>query len=132
MSMPDCDDGERCEVRARSTLDLSELHALYGEEGLRALLAVALDEFDRQSLVFDAARARGQCMLAAEALHRLTGTAAFFVGDEQPLEPLTRAERALRLGDTSLAARTVPAARATLAALRAALVEEAAKLRKAR
>lgn len=114
------------------SFDLSELSALYGKQGLRTLLGVALDEFDCQRLAFDGAFRAGQWLGAAQALHRLTGTAAFFVRDDPMLEPLSRAERALRLADASLIELAMPAARLTLAALRAAFVEECAKLRQSR
>jgi hypothetical protein len=112
------------ETHERCSLDLTELAALYGEAGLRTLLAVALDEFDCQRLALNGACEHGHWEVAAEALHRLTGTAAFFVADESALEPLSCAERALRLGDSSLIGLTMPAARSTLAALRFALAGE--------
>jgi hypothetical protein len=107
--------------------DLSELRELYGEDGLRALLAVALDEFECQRLIFDTALARGQWEPAAQALHRLTGTAAFFIRDEGMLERLGYAERALRLADAALAARAIVRVRSMLAALKAAFVEALGK-----
>lgn len=112
-----------------SAFDLSELSALYGEVGLRTLLAVALDEFDCQRLAFDGAFHYGQWERAAHALHRLAGTAAFFVRDERALEPLSRAERALRLADAPLIARTVLDALSVLASLRAAFIGELAQMR---
>lgn len=112
-----------------SKFDLSELSALYGEAGLRTLLAVALDEFDCQRLAFDGAFQYGQWERAAHALHRLAGTAAFFVRDERVLEPLCRAERALRLADAPLIALTVPDARSVLASLGAAFIDELAQMR---
>lgn len=115
-----------------SSFDLSELSALYGEAGLRTLLAVALDEFDCQRLTFDGAFRYGQWAQSAHALHRLAGTAAFFVRDERVLEPLSRAERALRLADASLIALTEPDARSVLASLRAAFVDELAHRGEAR
>lgn len=124
--------GEMRETQERCSLDLSELSALYGEAGLRTLLAVALDEFDCQRLILDGALERGHWEAAGEALHRLTGTAAFFVGDECTLEPLSCAERALRLGDSSLIGLAMPAACSTLAALRLALTDECSKANEAR
>lgn len=109
--------------------DLSELSALYGAAGLRTLLAVALDEFDCQRLAFDGAFQYGQWAPAAHALHRLAGTAAFFVRDERMLEPLSRAERALRLADASLIGLTIPGVRTELALLRAAFVNELAHMK---
>lgn len=109
--------------------DLSELSALYGAAGLRTLLAVALDEFDCQRLAFDGAFQYGQWAPAAHALHRLAGTAAFFVRDERMLEPLSRAERALRLADASLIGLTVPGVRTALTLLRAAFVNELAHMK---
>ena len=111
------------EARARWTFDLSELRALYGDDGLRTLLAVALTEFECQRLAFDAALARGQSELAAQALHRLAGTAAFFIRDEGMLEPLGYAERALRLADAVLAARAIGRARSMLATFEAAFAQ---------
>lgn len=115
--------------RTHCSLDLSELSMLYGERGLRTLLAVALDEFDCQRVLFDSALRDRQWMRAAHALHRLTGTAAFFVHDEHMLDPLNCAERALRLADASLIELATPRAKTTLAELRGALVEELANLR---
>ncbi|RDU96955.1 hypothetical protein [Trinickia dinghuensis] len=114
------------------SFDLSELATLYGEAGLQTLLAVALDEFDCQHFAFDDAFHEAQWARAAHALHRLAGTAAFFVGDERMLEPLNRAERALRLADASLIGLAVPGARSTLAALRVAFVDERVKAGRAR
>jgi hypothetical protein len=114
------------------SFDLSELSMLYGDAGLRTLLAVALDEFDCQCLALDTALGSGQWTPAAQALHRLTGTAAFFVSDDGTLEPLSRAERALRLGDASLIGLALPAARSTLVALRLAFVRERCESRAAR
>lgn len=108
-------------------LDLSELRELYGEDGLQTLLAVALDELDCQRALFDTAFQQGQLLHAAEALHRLTGTAAFFARDERSLDPLYRAERALRLSDVGLAKRTLASARAALAALSATFLDELAR-----
>lgn len=122
--------GETCEAQRAgepSSFDLSELATLYGEAGLRTLLAVALDEFDCQRLAFDGAFQDGQWAQAAHALHRLAGTAAFFVRDERVLEPLSRAERALRLADAPLIALTVPEARSELGSLRAAFIGELAR-----
>lgn len=122
--------GETCEAQRAgepSSFDLSELATLYGEAGLRTLLAVALDEFDCQRLAFDGAFQHGQWAQAAHALHRLAGTAAFFVRDERVLEPLSRAERALRLADAPLIALTVPEARSELGSLRAAFMGELAR-----
>ena len=127
MSTGDRSEGERCETHALGPFDLSELLALYGESDLRTLLAVALAEFDCQRLVFDVALERRQWANAAEAMHRLTGTAAFFASDERPLEALATVECALRLANVALAERVVPQARATLATLRAAFVDELAK-----
>ena len=115
------------EAREPCAFDLSELSALYGEQGLRTLLSVALDEFDYQRVAFDNAFDAGQWARAAHALHRLTGTAAFFVRDDRTLEPLNRAERALRLADASLIALAVPGARSMLAALRLSFVDEGAR-----
>ena len=120
------------DARKPCSFDLSELSALYGEVGLRTLLAVALDEFDCQHLAFDSAFRGGQWARAAHALHRLAGTAAFFVHDERVLEPLSLAERALRLDDAPLIGRTVPGARSVLAALRAAFADELAHPQEAR
>lgn len=114
------------------SFELSELSALYGEQGLRTLLAVALDEFDCQCLAFESAFDAGQWVRAAHALHRLAGTAAFFVHDDRALEPLNLAESALRLADASLIGLAVPAARSMLMALRVAFVDEGAKSRVAR
>ncbi|WP_206952694.1 hypothetical protein [Trinickia acidisoli] len=125
-------EAEMREAHGACSFDLSELSMLYGEQGLRTLLGVALDEFDCQHLVFDVAHVRRQWARAAQAMHRLTGTAAFFVRDEWTLEPLNRAERALRLADAALIDRAVPRARAALAALRIAFADELAKLRDAR
>ncbi|PMS20446.1 hypothetical protein C0Z18_10935 [Trinickia dabaoshanensis] len=113
------------------SFDLSELSMLYGAAGLRTLLAVALDEFDCQHLAMDGALGSARWPRAAQALHRLTGTAAFFVSDERMLDPLSHAERALRLGDASLIDLTIPAARAALAAIRLALTGELSKSREA-
>jgi hypothetical protein len=117
---------ERCPPHGRCSFDLSELSSLYGAAGVRTLLAVALDEFDCQRLAFEGACQYGQWAPAAHALHRLAGTAAFFVREERMLEPLSRAERALRLADAPLIGLTVPAARDVLALLRAAFVDELA------
>ena len=114
------------------SFDLSELVALYGEEGLQTLLAVALDEFDCQHLAFLEAFHDGQWARAAHALHRLAGTAAFFVREARMLEPLNRAECALRLADAPLIGLAAPRAVATLAALRATFVDECVKARRAR
>lgn len=119
--------GEMREASGACSFDLSELSALYGERELRTLLAVALDEFDCQHHAFDRAMGDGQWDRAAHALHRLAGTAAFFVRDERILEPLNRAERALRLADASLIGLAVPGARATLCMLRAAFADECGK-----
>lgn len=109
------------------SFDLSELRALYGEDGLRTLLAVALDEFECQRIALDAALVRRQWEPAAQALHRLTGTAAFFIREEATLEPLGYAERALRLADECLTARAIVRAQATLATLGEAFAEALAK-----
>ncbi len=132
MPKHDRSEGAPCDTDALGAFDLSELLAVYGESSLRTLLAVALDEFDCQYLVFEGAFERRQWARAAEAMHRLTGTAAFFVSEERPLEPLGFAERALRLADVSLVERAVPNAQATLAVLRAAFVDELAKTREGR
>ncbi|CAB3650153.1 hypothetical protein [Trinickia soli] len=113
-----------CEPLDAVTLDLSELREVYGERDLRMLLNIALDEFDCQRLLFEAAFERKQWNPAAHALHRLTGTVAFFVGDERALEPLSRLERALRLHQVALAERAAGQARATLVAFRAAFAAE--------
>lgn len=126
MPMQDRREAEASEARAPWRFDLSELRALYGEDGLRTLLAVALNEFECQRLAFDTALAREQWEPAAQALHRLSGTAAFFIRDEGVLEPLGYAERALRLADAPLAAQAIAGARSMLAALKAAFVEAAA------
>lgn len=110
-------------VQTVCQFELSELRELYGEDGLSTLLMVALDEFECQRLALDAALARGQWEPAAQALHRLTGTAAFFVRDERMLEPLGYAERALRLADPSLTARAIVRARSVLSALGTAFVD---------
>lgn len=123
---------EMGEAHEPCSFDLSELSALYGEQGLRTLLGVALDEFDCQRLAFDGAFDVGQWARAAHALHRLAGTAAFFVRDDRTLEPLNRAERALRLADASLIGLAVPGARSMLAMLRVAFVDECAKSHEAR
>ncbi|MGN6667421.1 MAG: hypothetical protein ACTHKH_10725 [Trinickia sp.] len=120
------------DAREPCAFDLSELSALYGAQGLRTLLGVALDEFDCQRLAFDSALQTGQWMRAAHALHRLAGTVAFFLRDDRTLEPLNRAERALRLTDASLIGLAVPRARSMLAALRIAFVEEGARSREGR
>jgi len=117
------------ETAAQWALDLSELRSLYGDSDLRLLLTVALDEFDCQQLAFDAAFERKQWAPAAEALHRLTGTVAFFIGDERALDPLFRLERGLRRGDAIEAARAIARARAALVAFRAALAAEPANAR---
>ncbi len=117
------------EASAQWPLDLSELRALYGESDLRLLLTVALDEFDCQQLAFNAAFERKEWAPAAEALHRLTGTVAFFTGDERALDPLSRLERGLRRGDAVQAARAIARARAMLVAFRAALAAEPANAR---
>ncbi|HEX7682889.1 MAG TPA: hypothetical protein VF446_05030 [Trinickia sp.] len=111
------------DVQTVCQFELSELRELYGEDGLSTLLMVALDEFECQRLALDAALARGQWEPAAQALHRLTGTAAFFVRDERMLEPLGYAERALRLADPSLTARAIVRARSVLSALGTAFVD---------
>ncbi len=111
------------DIRAACQFELSELRELYGEDGLRTLLMVAFDEFECQRLALDTALARGQWDPAAQALHRLTGTAAFFVRDERMLEPLGCAERALRLADPSLTARAITRARSVLSALGTAFVD---------
>jgi HPt (histidine-containing phosphotransfer) domain-containing protein len=115
------------EAHAPGSFDLSELRTLYGEDGLRTLLAVALDEFESQRIALGAALARRQWEPAAQALHRLTGTAAFFLRDEAMLEPLGYAERALRLADEFLAERAVARAEATLAALGEAFAQALTK-----
>lgn len=120
------------EAHASRSFDLSELSELYGAAGLCTLLAVALDEFDCQRLAFDGAFQSGQWTAAAQALHRLAGTAAFFVRDERLLEPLSRAERSLRLADAPLIGLTVPDACFALASLRAAFVDELARMNQAR
>lgn len=120
---------ERPDASAQWALNLSELRALYGEGDFRLLLTVALDEFDCQRLAFDAAFERKQWMPAAEALHRLTGTVAFFIGDERALDPLCRLERGLRRGDAIQAERAIAQARAALVAFRAALAAEPANAR---
>lgn len=117
------------ETSAQWALDLVELRALYGESDLRLLLTVALDEFDCQQLAFDAAFERKRWAPAAEALHRLTGTVAFFTGDERALDPLFRLERGLRRGDAIEAARSIARARSALVAFRAALAAEPANAR---
>lgn len=113
-----------CDAPDAVTLDLSELREVYGERDLRMLLNVALDEFDCQHLLFEAAFDTKQWNPAAHALHRLTGTIAFFVGDEQALEPLSCLERALRLHQAALVQRAAGPARATLVAFRAAFAAE--------
>jgi hypothetical protein len=132
VSKHDRSEGEPCETHPLGAFDLSELLAVYGENSLRTLLAVALAEFDGQHVAFERALERRQWARAAEAVHRLNGTAAFFSSDAQSLAPLGLAERALRLADVSLVERTVPNARATLAALGAAFVVELAKRREGR
>ncbi|MGN6649317.1 hypothetical protein [Trinickia sp.] len=124
--------GETHEAHEPRVFDLSELSELYGAAGLRTLLAVALDEFDGQRLAFDRAFQSGQWRAAAQALHRLAGTAAFFVRDECVLGPLNRAERALRLADAPLIRLTVPGACSVLALLRTAFVDELADIKKGR
>jgi hypothetical protein len=109
---------------ALAALDLSELRAVYGEADLRTLLKVALDEFDCQHLVFDAAFEQRQWQRAAQALHRLAGTVAFFINDACGLEPLCHLERVLRRNDARQAARALGQARAVLAAFRAAFMDQ--------
>ncbi len=99
---------------------------------MSTLLAVALDEFDCQRLAFDNAFQCAKWAPAAHALHRLAGTAAFFVREERMLEPLNRAERALRLADAPLIGHTIPAARSALVVLRAAFAHELAHTKKTR
>lgn len=123
---------EMRETHLMCSFELSELSTLYGEEGLRTLLAVALDEFDCQLIAFDGACREKQWVRAAHALHRLTGTAAFFVRDEGVLEPLNHAEGALRLADASLIGLALPVARSTLGVFRAVFVDECAKAGAAR
>lgn len=127
MPTPDRREAEFSDVHAPWSFDLSELRALYGKDGLRTLLAVARDEFECQRAALDTALARCQWEPAAQALHRLTGTAAFFIREEAMLEPLGYAERALRLADEYLAARAIVRAQATLATLGEAFVEALAK-----
>lgn len=111
------------EVAEGAMFDLSELRELYGESDLHMLLAVALDEFDCQRLLFDAAFGERRWEPAAQALHRLAGTVAFFTGDERALEPLSCLERALRLRQAALVERAAVAARAMLVACRTAFVD---------
>jgi hypothetical protein len=116
------------DVNALIAFDLSELRALYGEADLRTLLTVALDEFDCQLFLFDAAFDRAQWQRAAQALHRLAGTVAFFVNDALPLEPLCALESILRGGDAMQACGAVGRARAALAAFRAAFSAQLANM----
>jgi hypothetical protein len=126
MSTQDPRADEPHQASAVVAFDLSELQALYEPADLHTLLTVALDEFDCQHLLFDAAFEQAQWQRAAEALHRLAGTVAFFVSDAAALEPLCQLERAMRGGDAVRASRTVGQAREALAAFRAAFTEQLA------
>ena len=128
MSTQDPRTDEPHQASAVVGFDLSELQPLYEPADLRTLLTVALDEFDCQHLLFDAAFERTQWQRAAQALHRLAGTVAFFVNDGAALEPLCRLERILRSGDAVRASRDVGHTRKALAAFRAAFTEQLANV----
>lgn len=128
MSTQDRHGGEPNHASALLAFDLSELQALYDPADLRTLLTVALDEFDCQSLVFDAAFEQAQWERAAQALHRLAGTVAFFVNDPVALEPLGGLERVLRRGDAVRALHAVGQARTALTTFRAAFTEQLANV----
>jgi hypothetical protein len=124
MSTQDRRVGESDQASALLAFDLSELRALYEPADLHTLLTVALDEFDCQALVFDAAFEQTRWERAAQALHRLAGTVAFFVNDPVALEPLGRLERVLRCRDAVRASHAVGRARAALTTFRAAFAEQ--------
>ena len=128
MSTQDSHANEAHQAGALVAFDLSELQALYSPADLRTLLTVALDEFDCQHLLFAAAFEQTQWQRAAEALHRLAGTVAFFVNDGGALEPLCQLERVLRRGDAVQASRAVGQAREALAVFRAAFTEQLVNL----
>lgn len=128
MSTQDRPVPEPDQASALLAFDLSELRALYDPADLHTLLTVALDEFDCQNLVFDAAFEQMRWERAAQALHRLAGTVAFFVNDPVALEPLGRLERVLRRGDAVRASRAVGQARAALTTFRAAFTEQVANV----
>jgi hypothetical protein len=128
MSTHDPRADERHQAGALVAFEFSELQALYEPADLRTLLTVALDEFDCQHLLFDAAFERAQWQAAAEALHRLAGTVAFFVSDAAALEPLCQLERVLRGRNAVRASRAVGQVREALAAFRAAFTEQLANI----
>ncbi len=110
-----------------SCFDLSELRSLYGPADLHTLIVRALAELDDLRHAFDehlAAQAYGH---AAQALHRMKGTASFFRGAQGAIAALDDAERALKLSDAALLQSVLPRAQSILAALSeamaAALVE---------
>jgi HPt (histidine-containing phosphotransfer) domain-containing protein len=108
------------------SIDLSELDVLYSEESLRTLISRALEHLDRQLAALDAHVAACEYASAANALHQMKGTAAFFASDGRTIDALHAAEDAFRAADPSRSHATLPAAQQALASLRHALAVRAA------
>ena len=117
--------GEQAQRRAKM-FDLSELRTLYEPADLRGLIVRALAQLDGLQRELDAHLAAGAHVDAAHALHRMTGTASFFCGDDGALAALHRAQDALKSSDPALIRAALPQARRVLAALAAALASELA------
>ncbi|RKP52187.1 hypothetical protein D7S89_01180 [Trinickia fusca] len=109
-------------------LELSELTALYGAADLHGLIVRALEQLAQERAALDAHVASQAFVKAADALHRLKGTVAFFGGQACDLDTLHRAERALRAEDITLIAQTLPAACRLLGAFAHALDDHCASL----
>jgi hypothetical protein len=106
--------------------NLSELRTLYGPAEFRALIARALAQLECLQREFDMHLAVGEKMKAAHALHRMTGTASFFCGDECALTALHRAQSALKSSDPAFVRAALPQARRVVAALAHRLAAELA------
>lgn len=114
------------EMRYGVPLELGELRALYEAADLHGLIVRALEQLAQERAALDAHVASQAFAKAADALHRLKGTVAFFGGQACGLDTLHRAERALRAEDSNLIATTLPAACRLLAAFAHALDDHCA------
>jgi hypothetical protein len=108
--------------------DLSELRTLYGADEFRTLISRALAQLECLQHEFDGHLAVGANVKAAQALHRMAGTASFFCGDECALAALHHAQSALNSTDPTFIPATLPQARRVIAALARSLAAELASL----
>ena len=104
-------------TRDSNAFDWGELEAIYGRAPFAELVDRALAQMRADLTEFDRMLDAQAYSRAAQRLHRMKGTAAFFTCDEEALAALHTAERALALAEPRLVKRTLPAARRAIETL---------------